>query len=98
MIRETALGTLRAHRKELEARGVKSVAVFGSVARDEETEASDIDILVDFRSTARIGLFEFIRLKDYLSELLGRRVDLATPEALHKKMKTQILQEAIYAD
>jgi uncharacterized protein len=89
---------LAKHREELRARGVKSLAVFGSFARGEATETSDIDLLVEFEPGTRIGLFGFVDVQDYLSELLGRRVDLVTREALHKRMKSRILQEAVYAE
>ena len=97
MNRREILDTLAAHRNEWLAFGVKSLAVFGSVARDEATEHSDVDILVEYEPKVRVGLFEFIDLQHYLSDLLGRRVDLATPEALRKEMKPEILREAIYA-
>jgi predicted nucleotidyltransferase len=76
---------------------VARLAVFGSVARNEATAASDVDILVEFRPDARIGLFEFARLRRDLSEILGCEVDLVTPEALHPSMRESILREAIYA-
>jgi uncharacterized protein len=97
MTSKEVVDTLTAHRDEWEAFHVKSLAVFGSVARDEATEQSDVDVLVEFEPEARVGLFEFIDLQHYLSDLLKRRVDLATPEALRKEMKPQILREAIYA-
>ena len=97
MTRNELLDTLNAHRTEWQAFHVKSLAVFGSFARDEATEGSDVDILVEYKPEARVGLFEFIRLQRYLSKLLGRKVDLATPEALRKEMKPEILREAVYA-
>lgn len=81
------------HGPEIVSYGVKSLAVFGSFARNEMTEISDIDILVEFNRP--IGLFEFARLKIYLSEILGREVDLVTSDALHKRMKETILHEAV---
>jgi len=74
--------------------GVQSVAVFGSFCRNEMTEKSDVDILVDFFRP--IGLFEFARLKIFLTEIMGREVDLITADALHKRMKFSILNEAVY--
>ncbi len=81
------------HESEIFAFGVKSLAVFGSFARNEMTDLSDIDILVEFNRP--IGLFEFVRLKIYLSKILGREVDLVTSDALHKRMKETILHEAV---
>ena len=85
---------LKAHRADFNQRAVKSLAIFGSVARGDETENSDIDVLVEFAQP--IGLFEFIRLKYYLEELTGHRVDLVTPDALRPELRKSILSEAIY--
>jgi hypothetical protein len=97
MQRDEALITLRANRRRLAAHSVTRLAVFGSVARNQATAASDIDILVEFRPDAHVGLFEFARLRRDLTELLGCEVDLVTPEALHPSMRDDILREAIYA-
>jgi len=85
---------LKRHQADLHQRGVKSLAVFGSLARGEATPASDMDVLVEFDRP--VGLFEFIRLKIYLEELTGRRVDLVTPDALRPGMRTAILNEAVH--
>jgi predicted nucleotidyltransferase len=74
---------------------VKSIGIFGSYAREEQTEKSDIDLLVEFE--APVGFFKFIELEDYLSEKLGVKVDLVTPDALKPLIKPQIMEEAVYA-
>jgi predicted nucleotidyltransferase len=89
------LQTLAANRAELDRFGVKSVAVFGSAARDELGPQSDIDILVEFKQP--VGLFAFLDLKQYLENLLKRRVDLTTPGALKPQLREQILNEAVRA-
>ena len=85
---------LKRHQADLHQRGVKSLAVFGSLARGDATPTSDIDVLVEFDRP--VGLFEFIRLKLYLEELTGRRVDLVTPDALRPGMRAAILNEAVH--
>ena len=85
---------LNKHQADLDLFAVKSLAVFGSVARGEATESSDIDLLVEFNRP--IGLFEFIRLKNYLENLIGYKVDLVTPDALRPAMRNSILSEAVY--
>jgi uncharacterized protein len=95
MRRNQVLQLLRRHRQDLQAFAVQRLAVFGSVARDEAHEGSDVDILVEFQPGARVGLFEFVRLQRYLSEILDCPVDLATLEALREEMREQILREAI---
>lgn len=76
---------------------INNLYLFGSVARGESQESSDVDILVEFAPQARVGLFQFVRLRRELSQLLGCEVDLATPEALHRDLKEDILKEAIHA-
>lgn len=89
------LAILRSHREELQQRGVKSLSIFGSVARGEAGSESDVDLLVELDQP--IGLFSFVRLQHYLEGLLGRSVDLVTREALRESLKDRILQEAIRA-
>ncbi len=76
---------------------VSSLSIFGSVARGDAGPGSDIDILVEFDPGASIGFFTFARLQQFLSELMGRPVDLVTPDALHKALKHNILEEAVPA-
>ena len=74
--------------------GVASLAVFGSVARGEAGEASDVDILVTFEGTADFD--RFMNLKFHLEDLLGRPVDLVTPNALRPELRPRIEREAIH--
>jgi predicted nucleotidyltransferase len=97
MNRQQALQTLAENRSRLKRFSVKELYLFGSVARDEALDGSDVDILVEFQPDAKIGLFQFARLQRFLSELLECTVDLATPDALHKDLKDDILKEAIHA-
>ena len=97
MDRATVLRLLAGRSDELKRRSVKRLAVFGSVVRGEATESSDVDILVEFEPDAPVGLFEFVRLRRYLSELIGCEVDLATPASLHPALREEILREAIDA-
>jgi predicted nucleotidyltransferase len=84
---------LREKRSTLDKLGVKSLALFGSAARGEIGPESDIDLLVEF--SIPVGLFEFVRLKLVLEQILGREVDLVTPDALRPLMKDDILSEAV---
>ena len=95
MKRSEALRIIKEHHSELTQFKVKSLAIFGSIARDEARPDSDIDLLVEF--SVPVGLFEFIDLKEYLERLLKVKVDLATEPALRKQMKAQILKEAVRA-
>lgn len=93
-VHEEVFSILQVNQAGLSQRGVKDIAVFGSVARGTAALNSDVDILVEFNRP--IGLFEFVRLKMLLEEWLGRRVDLVTPDALHPALRERILSEAIY--
>jgi len=69
---------------------VKRIGLFGSYVRDEQTDESDIDLLVEFSKP--VGL-EFIDLKFYLEELLQKPVDLVTPNALKPLIREDIMSE-----
>jgi uncharacterized protein len=97
MTRQHILSLLASHRGELHDRGVRRLSLFGSFARDEANDGSDVDLLVEFEPGRPVGLFAFIRLQDYLADLLHRRVDLATPEALRDEFRADIMREAIHA-
>ena len=94
--RHNVLKILAEHRNEIESRfHVASLSLFGSVAREEATEASDIDVLVTFIETP--GIFGFLELKEYLEGILNCSVDLVTKNGLKKQLREQILQEAVHA-
>ncbi|MCL2700770.1 MAG: nucleotidyltransferase family protein [Phycisphaerae bacterium] len=93
MRKEQAIGIIQQHQAALREFHVASLSVFGSVARGEAGTESDIDLLVTF--DCPVGLFEFMRVKRYLENALGCRVDLVTPDALRLEMREQILQEAV---
>ena len=95
MKRAEVLRLLAEHRDELAGMGVASLSVFGSVARDEAGPSSDVDLLVEFQPSARIGLFKFLDIQEYLERVLGRHVDLVARDALKRQLRDQILREAI---
>ncbi|MFO7991064.1 MAG: nucleotidyltransferase family protein [Thermoplasmata archaeon] len=87
--------TLERHKPILEEKyGVKEIGVFGSYVRGEEKEGSDVDILVDFYET--ISLFDFMELEEYLSELMGVKVDLVMKSALKPRIGRNIKKEVVY--
>ena len=97
MNRSEVIKKLALFKDELKQFSVKDLYLFGSYAREEADEQSDLDILVEFEPGAQVGLFEFARLRRRLCELLGRDVDLVTRNALRPEMKDQILREAVHA-
>jgi len=96
MKKEKIIKILESNRALLEEFHVRSLSVFGSVVRGEADPESDVDMLVEFEPGADIGLFEFIRLRDALSDLIGMPVDMGTPDALHPALKDDILREALH--
>ena len=93
--RELVVRALQEHRGALTEMGVSGLALFGSIARGEEATGSDVDLLVEFDRP--VGLFHFVHVKRYLEEILGRRVDMVTPDALHPALRDRILREAVRA-
>ncbi|HEY9751546.1 MAG TPA: nucleotidyltransferase family protein [Coleofasciculaceae cyanobacterium] len=75
---------------------ITQLGIFGSYVRGEQTEDSDVDVLVEFEPDFRFGLFTFCQLEDYISESLGKKVDLVMKDALKPKIGDRILQEVIY--
>lgn len=75
---ESVIGTLRAREPALRAMGVSLAAVFGSFARGEASDESDIDVLVDLDPARRLSLFDFIGIKHYLDDVIGSPVDLVS--------------------
>lgn len=94
MRRQNVLQCLNQDQKALKQYGIKTLSLFGSVAREEATEASDVDILVTF--SRPLGLFAFMELKDHLEGILHAPVDLVTKEALHPRLRSKILKESIH--
>lgn len=96
MQRDDVLAILSEHHREIEALGVKSLALFGSVARNEAGAESDVDILVEFVDRF-IGLVGFVRLQLYLEEILGRPVDLISQSSIKPQLRDRILGELVHA-
>ncbi|MEM8638214.1 MAG: nucleotidyltransferase family protein [Cyanobacteria bacterium P01_G01_bin.54] len=85
---------LKHHQNEIQAHGILSLAVFGSVARNEATLTSDIDFLVEF--SGKVTFDRYMDFKFYLEDNLGRNVDLVNPQMLKPQIRQAILEEAIH--
>ena len=91
---EDALETLRAQLPEINQRyGVKFLGIFGSFVRGEQEGRSDLDILVEFTSAPTF--FRFVEMEDFLSDLLGVRVDLVMRSALRPHIGKRVLSEVV---
>jgi len=91
---EKILSVLQSHQAELRGLGVKRLGLFGSAARGETTEASDLDFLVEFD---RKSFDAYMDLKEFLEKLFGRRVDLVLAETVKPQLRSRILAETVYA-
>jgi predicted nucleotidyltransferase len=78
----------------LRERGLKSLAIFGSVVRGAARPDSDIDILVDIEPDARFSLIDLVALKDFLEDRLDRKVDVVTKGGLESGIRERVLSEA----
>jgi uncharacterized protein len=98
MNRDHVLKIIAEHREKLVTEfGVKSLALFGSVARDEATPVSDVDMLIEFDGRP-VGLFHLSRTQHYLESILGAsKVDLVLRDGIKPALKERILREAINA-
>jgi predicted nucleotidyltransferase len=94
MDRQAVLDRLSANSDELHGLGARWLALFGSFARDEARDDSDVDLLVDLDQHT---FDRYMDLKVRLEDLLGRRVDLVLVEKLKPRVRDQILREAIRA-
>ena len=95
MEQDFVLQILRQKNAELTNKfGVKSLSLFGSIARNEATAISDVDLLVEFNRP--VGYFGLFALQDYLEGLLGCPVDLGTPDSLKPYIRERVIGEAIH--
>jgi uncharacterized protein len=95
MKRHEVLAILAAHQETLQKLGVKSLNLFGSVARDEARPDSDVDFLVEFNQPG--GLFQLLQVQYYLEDILGCSVDLGTEDALREHLRKPVLKDVIRA-
>ena len=95
MNKEEILKKIRENRDKIRSFGVKKIGIFDSFVRDEEKEGNDIDIIVEFEEGKK-NYDNFINLAFFLEELLGREVDLLTPESISPYIKPYIEREVVY--
>ncbi len=94
MRRAEALAILQAHKADLETLGVSAVYLFGSVARDEVHEGSDVDVLVEL---SRPMGWEFFDIQKALEGWLGCKVDVGTVDSLKPRIRERVLREVVRA-
>jgi uncharacterized protein len=74
---------------------IRKLSLFGSVLTERFADTSDVDVLVEFDPSARVGYFKMATLERQLTELLGRKVDLRTPEELSRYFRDDVARVAL---
>ena len=94
MDRNEAINRLRRHEADLKKLGVERLYLFGSTARGEAGEASDVDLFFDYPK-GKFGLFELMDVKAYAAQILGRQTDIMTRDSLHRTLRRRIEETAV---
>ena len=94
MKREEVIARLRQHEADLKRLGVEHLYLFGSVARGDAREHSDIDLFFDYEK-GKLGLFELMDVKTFTTSILGRATDIMTRDSLHKTLRQTIEATAL---
>jgi uncharacterized protein len=89
MNRAEVISALRQHEAELKGLGVERLYLFGSIARDDAKDDSDVDLFFD-HPKGKLGLYELMDVKQRAQEILGRRADIMTRASLHPALRQQI--------
>jgi predicted nucleotidyltransferase len=97
MDRREIIARLRGNEAALRKRGVRHAALFGSRARGEERPDSDVDIMIEVDPAARIGVYEYVAIKDYIDSLFDTRVDVVRRDRLRPFVRPAATGDAIYA-
>jgi uncharacterized protein len=97
MDRNAVIDRLRASEAELRARGVVHVALFGSRARGDDRPDSDTDIMIDVDPDARISVYDYVGLKEYIAGLFDGPVDVVSREGLKPYVRPAATADAVYA-
>ena len=94
---QDALATLRRHEGDLRARGIRHAGIFGSVARGDNRPDSDIDIIIDIEPDARVTLFDYVGLKEYIAGLFDGPVDVVSRDGLKPHVRLGVTASSTYA-
>lgn len=94
MQRDEVIAKLKQHEAELRRLGVEHLYLFGSTARGEAREDSDVDLFFDYER-GKLGLFELMDVKEETTRILGRKADIMTRDSLHKVLRSRIEASAL---
>ena len=91
-----AIDKLRRFESALRSRGVMHAALFGSVARGDSRSDSDVDIMIEIDPDARLTVFDYVDLKDYIAGLFDEPVDVVNRDALKSHVRPAATADAVY--
>jgi hypothetical protein len=94
MNKESVIRILRAHEAELRAEGISHVYLFGSVARDEADDRSDVDLFYDY-DPKRFGFLQFMKIRELAPEIIGQPVDIMPRDGIHPLIRPSVEQAAV---
>ena len=97
MDKRAVIQTLREHETELRAAGIVHLRLFGSVARDESSGKSDVDLMAEFDASKRFSLISMVHLENRLADLLGTKVDLSPADSMKENIRERAIREAVLA-
>jgi predicted nucleotidyltransferase len=94
MKRDEAITRLQQHQADLKRLGVQSLYMFGSTARGDATDMSDVDLFFDYQK-GELGLFDLMNVKACAARILGRKADIMTRDSLHGTLRQHIEDTAV---
>ena len=95
MRREQAVTLLKQHEPEFRRAGIGALFLFGSVARDEADDTSDVDVFFDLERPRGFTLFKLVEVQERMQDILGTRVDLMTRQGIHPRRRPRIEAAAV---
>lgn len=97
MKRDEIIQKLKEREADLRAQGVTHAALFGSVARGDDRPDSDIDIMIELDPAARVTMFDYVDIKEYIEGLFSEPVDVVNRDGLKSLVRPKATADAIYA-
>jgi predicted nucleotidyltransferase len=94
MERDEAISRLQQHEVDLKRLGVERLYMFGSTARGEASDDSDVDLFFDYQK-GKLGFFDLMDVKEFAAKILGRKTDIMTRDSLHKTLRQSIEATAV---
>jgi predicted nucleotidyltransferase len=94
MQRDEAISRLQQHEADLKRLGVEHLYMFGSMARGEANNDSDVDLFFDYQK-GKLGVYELMDVKEYAASILGRKTDIMARDSLHKTLREAIEATAV---